>query len=98
MTVYKVVSKNGQSYTIGTDNILGAARSIKGINAFQPKDVVKIVEVEERFYEYIEVEMPEKQERINEYESDITRMTEAIEVLKEARGKLWKERDALFLS
>jgi len=48
MPVYKVVSKNGRSYTIGTDNILGVTRTIACVGEFPPDDIVKIVEVEER--------------------------------------------------
>lgn len=38
----------------------------------------------------------EKQKKLDEYEVDALRLTEAIDVLKDVRNDIWKKRDALF--
>ena len=57
MATYKVVSKDGTSYTVGTDNIIGVMRTAKGVGSFRIKvdDIVKIVKVKPQDGEWIEV-------------------------------------------
>lgn len=47
MGIYRIESRDGRGYTIGTDNIRSALRSVEEIGRFDISDIVKVIEVKE---------------------------------------------------